>query len=160
MIFSFSPIINKNAQVLILGTMPGKESLRAGEYYAHPRNAFWKIMFELAGEDFSDNYAIRKRLLLNNNIALWDVLESCERVSSLDSDIRDELPNDIISLLKKYPQIRTIFFNGQHAAKLFKKYNPEIALVKYILPSTSPAHAVPFSRKAEQWHIIFEVSKV
>ncbi len=140
--------------MLILGTMPGKESLRAGEYYAHPRNAFWQIMFDLAGENFSDSYVSRKRLLLNNNIALWDVLESCERASSLDSDIRDEVPNDISSLLNKHPLIRTIFFNGQHASKLFKKYNPEIVLAQYTLPSTSPAHAVPLSRKAEQWRII------
>jgi G:T/U mismatch-specific DNA glycosylase len=120
--YSFPPISNPNARVLILGTMPGAQSLVLNQYYGHPQNAFWKIVFALFETDYSTDYEERKSLLLENNIAIWDVLEACIREGSLDSAIQEEVPNDIHSFLKTHPNITHIFFNGQKAAAFFKKY--------------------------------------
>ena len=134
--------------------MPGKESLRLQSYYGHGQNAFWKILFSLYHQPFSSNIEIRREILLQNGIALWDVLNYCERKSSLDSDIRQEVPNDIRNFLLTHACISRIFFNGSGAAKFFKKYFPDINLPTLILPSTSPAHAVKWERKLEVWSII------
>jgi hypoxanthine-DNA glycosylase len=153
-IYSFPPIANPECTVLILGTMPGKESLRAQAYYAHGQNAFWKIIFALYNRPFSFNIEIRKEILLQNGIALWDVLKYCERESSLDSDIRQEVPNDLRTFLFTYPYISKIFFNGAGAGKFFKKYFPDINLPTLTLPSTSPAHAIKWEHKLQVWTII------
>jgi double-stranded uracil-DNA glycosylase len=150
-IFSFPPIVDNKSRVLILGTMPGKESLLRNEYYAHPRNAFWQIMFSLFGQTYSDNYQIKKKLLLDHGIALWDVLKVCERHSSLDSDITVEEPNDFDTFFIQYPKIEAIFFNGQPAARFFKKYVSVNGQLSFILPSTSPAHAVNMDHKLSKW---------
>jgi len=134
--------------------MPGKESLRAQAYYAHGQNAFWKIIFALYNRPFSSDFEIRAEVLLQNGIALWDVLNYCERESSLDSDIRQEVPNDLRNFLLTHPSISRIFFNGTGAAKFFKKYFPEINLPTFTLPSTSPAHAVKWEQKLDVWSII------
>jgi hypoxanthine-DNA glycosylase len=86
-IYSFPAIADDNARILILGSMPGKASLQAGQYYAHPRNQFWPILGELVGAGPTLNYDARISVLLSANIALWDVLKSCYRSSSLDADI-------------------------------------------------------------------------
>ena len=134
--------------------MPGKESLRLQSYYAHGQNAFWKILFSLYDQPFSSNIEIRREILLQNGIALWDVLNYCERKSSLDSDIRREVPNDIRNFLLTHPCTSGIFFNGSGAAKFFKKYFPDINLPTLTLPSTSPAHAVKWEQKLEVWSVI------
>lgn len=156
LIFSFPPIVDHNSRMLILGTMPGKESLLRGEYYAHPRNAFWRIMFSLFGQPYSDNYQIKKELLLDQSIALWDVLKVCERHSSLDSDIAVEEPNDFSNFFIQYPKIETIFFNGQPAARFFKKYASAHGKPDFVLPSTSPAHAVSMEYKLSKWSVVKE----
>lgn len=155
-ISSFPPIVPTKAKVLILGTMPGVQSLQLQQYYGNPRNHFWKILFILCQVSFSTDYEERRKLLLKNNIALWDVLQACERPGSLDSAIIKEEPNDFSTFLKKHPTITHIFFNGQTAAKYFKKY---IALEQnytlITLPSTSPAHAgMLFEKKLKEWEII------
>ncbi|WPV65956.1 DNA-deoxyinosine glycosylase [Chitinophaga sp. LS1] len=82
---AFSPIVDENSKILILGTMPGERSLQQQQYYGHKGNQFWKLIFTLVDKPLSDNYEDKKRLLLNKGIALWDVLEYCERTSSADS---------------------------------------------------------------------------
>jgi len=154
--YSFPPISNPDAKILILGTMPGEQSLAANQYYGHPRNAFWKILFTLFDSPFSADYQLRKNLLLENRIALWDVLEVCVRPGSLDSAIVQEVPNDFNTFLKAHPNIRHIYFNGQKAAAFFKKYvKLENEYHLTTLPSTSPAHAgKSFEGKLKDWGII------
>lgn len=153
---SFPSISTPEAKVLVLGTMPGAESLRLNQYYGHNRNAFWKILFTLFDTPFSTAYEDRKMLLLKNNIAVWDVLQACIRKGSLDSAIEQEIPNDFNAFLEAHPNIEHIFFNGQKAAKYFRQYVtvPE----KYTLstlPSTSPANAgIPFEQKLSAWESI------
>lgn len=153
---SFASISDDNAKILILGTMPGAQSLALSEYYGNRRNHFWQLLFALFNEPYSTDYQIKKNLILKNHIALWDVLQACEREGSLDSAILKEVPNDCKEFLKTHPQITHIFFNGQPAAKFFKKYvtiDSKYTLVT--LPSTSPANAgFSFERKLEAWRQI------
>ncbi len=144
---SFSAKVNNNSKILILGSMPGEKSLMETQYYAHPYNRFWKIMGILCKEDnmVAFSYEDRINVLLRCGFALWDVIGKCRRDGSLDSAIKDEMPNDIKGLLKKYPNIKIICLNGNKAFSSFKKYFPEILEDKkysvHGLPSTSPANA-------------------
>lgn len=139
---SFAPAINENSKILILGSMPGIKSLQEAQYYAHPQNRFWKVMSVLCSTDMvSMNYQDRIQTLLNNNFALWDVIKSCSREGSLDSAIENEKPNNIKSILKKYPNIKTIYLNGNKAYSAFKKHFPEYLHLCKKMPSTSPANA-------------------
>ena len=120
----FPAVADADARILILGSMPGKASLHAAEYYAHPRNAFWPIIQELFAIDRQADYTTRLRLLRRQGIALWDVLQRCQRSSSLDSDIRSEgsISNDLATFLNMHPHIRHLFFNGSKAAQLYRQY--------------------------------------
>ncbi|GGF16615.1 DNA-deoxyinosine glycosylase [Flavobacterium limi] len=159
--YSFAPIASTDATILILGTMPGTKSLELQQYYGHPQNNFWRFMFEILNEDFSKEYQTRKSLLIKNNIALWDVLQFCERVGSLDSAIKNEITNDFELFLKNHSNIKTIFFNGQKAASFFKKYvtiDNKYQLIT--LPSTSPANASKtLESKLSEWKIIRQFLK-
>lgn len=153
-IYSFPPIWNPDCKVLILGSMPGKESLIQEQYYAHPRNTFWRILFSILNQDFSESYAVRKALLKNHQVGLWDVLQHCEREGSLDSAIKNEYPNAIVALIKESTHIKAVLFNGQKSAASFKKWigYSELKIPYYILPSTSPAHAgITFQKKLDIW---------
>ena len=153
---SFEPVIEGDCTVLILGSMPGLESLRRNEYYGHPRNAFWRLMFALLGAEPTENYAAKKRMLLDNHIALWDVIESCEREGSLDNAIKEARPNDFSGLYLKYPNIKRVFFNGAKAYDTYRRcvgFDDEMEYIR--LPSTSPAHAVGFEKKLTNWKKIF-----
>ena len=154
--FSFMPIAPQSATILILGTMPGTKSLEINQYYGHNQNNFWKFMFTILKEDFSNDYEVRKSLLHKNNIALWDVLQFCERVGSLDSAIKKEIPNDFETFLKDHPNIKTILFNGQKAASFFKKHvHLKKSYQLITLPSTSPANASKsLDFKLNEWKII------
>lgn len=154
--FSFSPISNDDAKVLILGTMPGTKSLELNQYYGHNQNNFWKFMFTIFKEDFSNDYENKKALLQKNKIALWDVLQFCDRVGSLDSAIKNEIANDFETFLKQHPNIKTILFNGQKAAAFFKKYvHLQKSYQLITLPSTSPANASKtYQSKLDEWKII------
>lgn len=136
--------------------MPSVQSLAANQYYGNPRNAFWKIIFTLFNTPFSSDYEQRKNVLLENRIALWDVLEACVRPGSLDSAIEQEVPNDFNSFLKTHPNIKYIYFNGQKAAAYFKKYiKLENDYQLTTLPSTSPANAgKSFEVKLKEWSVI------
>ena len=147
---SFAPLAPAagRARVLVLGSMPGAESLRQGRYYAHPQNAFWWIMGELFGAGPELAYAERARRLCSAQVAVWDVLRSCERPGSLDAAIRAEEPNDLAGLLTRQPNLRAIWFNGQKAARAFERHlAAPLARAGLwsrpvrVLPSTSPAHA-------------------
>lgn len=150
MIESLPPIVGKNPKMLILGSMPGPESLRRQQYYAHPQNAFWAFMFLLLGAEPSSDYAERRALIERSPVALWDVLATCEREGALDSGIRAAVPNDIAGLLLKHPGIGMVALNGGRAALEFKKLNIAVSSVR--LPSTSPAYAaMNRERKYELW---------
>ena len=154
----FEPIIPNNAKILILGSFPGVQSLVKQEYYAHPQNQFWKILFELLKAEFSTNYTIRQKLLHENHIAIWDVIDTCQRKGSLDVDIRKEAENNIKDLLEEHSTIKALFCNGQKSYKnLIKIMGTSSEIPIYALPSTSPAHAsMKKEEKLEQWKIILD----
>lgn len=163
MITCFNPIVDKDCKLIILGSMPGKESLRKQQYYGFIRNQFWKILSEIFDEELNNNYEDKTKFLLNHNIALWDVLKSCEREGSLDSNIKDEEANDFKSFFMKYPRIEYVLFNGTKAMQSFKKnigFDTYPHLKEYILlPSTSPAHTMKFDRKLDEWKIVKKLLK-
>lgn len=150
---SFHPIAGSSPRILVLGTMPSVKSLEVAEYYAHPRNAFWEIIASWGGVERPTDYSEKIRLIQQLNIALWDVCASCLREGSLDSAIRDEVPNDIPALLAQNPSIRAIAFNGQPAEKLFRRHFPDWNPVAFhTLPSTSPANTLSLEKKRAAWH--------
>jgi double-stranded uracil-DNA glycosylase len=158
----FKPVSTPTARVLILGTLPGVESLKQKQYYAKKQNSFWKIMGELVGAFPELPYEERLQRLKDSNIALWDVCAAAVRKGSLDSNIQSPVPNDFVSFFRKHKSIRSIYFNGQPAEKLFNRYvKPDmpawvLSLPFIVLPSTSPAHAsMNFGKKLERWREIF-----
>ncbi|WP_173052168.1 DNA-deoxyinosine glycosylase [Candidatus Nitrotoga sp. AM1P] len=161
-IHSFPPIETNNSRILILGTMPGKASLQAQQYYAHPRNVFWKIISEILGVKDVNSYEARTSSIVAARIALWDVLKSCRRESSLDSDIDHDtiMLNDFASFFKNHPHIHRVCFNGAKAESLYMKlvqpFLQTSSNIKYIrLPSTSPANATTsFDKKLGAWKAI------
>jgi hypoxanthine-DNA glycosylase len=149
--YSFDPVWAEDARLLILGTMPSVQSLLQGFYYAHPRNAFWPMMFELLGEAYSGEIEDKKRLLLLNRIALWDVALSAIRSGSLDSNIREAVPNDIPGLLTKCPGIHKVLLNGATALSLYRRLVPPQNVECVLLPSTSPANTMRYELKRAAW---------
>ena len=156
---SFPPIVDPQAHVLVLGTLPGEESLRRGEYYAHPRNLFWPIIFALFGERPASSYAERLAFLAAHRIAVWDVCEFGEREMSADTTIRLERPNAIDQLLDQHSLIRAVAFNGTTARRLYDRHFARRSDLAYLaLPSTSPAHArLDFAAKLARWAALREV---
>lgn len=154
------PVVAADARLLVLGSMPGSRSLEDQQYYAHPRNAFWPIMGELAGAGPALAYERRLEGLKAAGIALWDVVGQCRRPGSLDSRIEPDSvrANDIGGLLAGCPSLVCIAFNGQAAARLFKQHvvpalGKRYATIERVgLPSTSPAHAaMSVARKTQLW---------
>ncbi|MGH8107102.1 MAG: DNA-deoxyinosine glycosylase [Arenimonas sp.] len=161
----FAPVFSADSKMLILGSMPGEESLRLGQYYANPRNAFWRIIAKLTGNESELPYERRLKMLDDQCIALWDVLHSCRRSGSLDSAIETSSakPNDFDSFLTQNPRIRCIYFNGAFAENCYRKnvlpnLPPQLADIPILrLPSTSPANAsLGFEAKLRAWQAIFE----
>jgi hypoxanthine-DNA glycosylase len=147
-----APVIDPRVRILILGSFPGAASLAAQQYYAHPRNQFWKLVGALVGEDlYALPYVDRLPRLLAHRIGLWDVLEACEREGSLDSAIRRPAANDFDRLRHLCPELETVGFNGQASGK----FAPQFAGNGYrtvVLPSSSPAHmAMTFEQKLAIW---------
>ena len=158
---SFAPLEDRRASVLILGSMPGAASLRAGEYYAHPRNAFWPILGQLMGFDPGLPYGERVRCLTSAGIAVWDVLATCQRTGSGDAEIEDSTitVNDFASFFRDHPQVRSVFFNGTKAEACFRRWaQPQLQIAEVAfqrLPSTSPANAsYSFEKKRGAWSVI------
>jgi hypoxanthine-DNA glycosylase len=159
--FGFPPVATPRARVLVLGTLPGRLSLERGEYYANPRNMFWKIIAARIA-DLPPDYAGRVAALSQHGIALWDVLAAATRSGSLDADIgEDAIPNHFSAFLHIHPYIQLIAFNGATAAKLYERFvlpalaEPQRAIARATLPSTSPAHAgMPFKDKVARWSVL------
>lgn len=141
-ISGLKPFINESSRILILGSMPSIASLQDGFYYAHPQNRMWKIIAAIAGVDELKTIEERKQAALKLHLAFFDVIESCEREGSLDSNIKAVKPNDINSLLLRYPKIKRVITNGNKAKDLFLTYNHDCKAEIIHLPSTSPANAV------------------
>ncbi|MBK8764073.1 MAG: DNA-deoxyinosine glycosylase [Burkholderiaceae bacterium] len=146
------PVADPRAQVLVLGSFPGQASLAAGHYYAHPRNQFWPLMSAVLGEELAAlDWPARYRRLRDRRIALWDVIEACERPGSLDANIRQASANDLDALLAALPRLRRIVFNGGTAARQARRF-ADAGFEVHVLPSSSPAHAaLSFERKLERW---------
>ena len=151
------PLCSSGARVLLLGSMPGAVSLKQQQYYAHPRNLFWPIMARLARFNADLPYQDKTRALLKSGVALWDVIDSCQRSGSLDSAIRNEQVNDFAEFFQQQPALAAIGFNGAKAWQSFKRYVLPLQIVPQhiqliTLPSTSPAHAaMSFDDKLTQW---------
>ena len=162
-VHSFPPVTDTSVTKLILGSMPGKASLVANQYYAHPRNIFWPVMQTVMSVRSDLPYATRCKELTQNKVALWDVLKMCTRTGSLDSDIVESsiIPNDFESFLRVHSQIRAIYFNGAKAESIFVRHVvPNLSSVfagiaMTRLPSTSPANAsISLADKVAQWKAV------
>jgi TDG/mug DNA glycosylase family protein len=158
----FPPICQSDAHTLVLGSVPSRESLSRKKYYAHPRNSFWPIMTRLLDITNMD-YTGRAQQAMEGGIAIWDVLQTCKRHSSLDSDIEDSsiVTNDFRTFFEEHPGITRVFFNGAKAESVYLKHvlphlpagQAKIKLQR--LPSTSPANAaMTVKRKLEKWRVI------
>ncbi|BAP32576.1 G:T/U mismatch-specific DNA glycosylase [Chryseobacterium sp. StRB126] len=156
-ISSFPPLIDDQSEILILGSIPGVKSLEMQQYYAHPQNKFWKIILELLNEKFTEDYSKRIGIVKKHHIALWDVIDSCERKGSLDSEIKNEEANQIDALLEEHPNVKAIFCNGGKSYKNLRKLlGKNYKLPIFLMPSTSPLHTISFERKFEEWKKVLE----
>ena len=163
-VHSLPPVINDQAEILILGSMPGKTSLKSGQYYAHPQNLFWRLLEDILHISRSFDYQERCACLVEHRIGLWDTVKTCTRSSSLDSDILDTsiVVNNVSKLLTTYCHINLICFNGKKAEQIFLRHiAPTLdhylldSLKLVCLPSTSPANAsILFASKLKKWSII------
>lgn len=147
------PVYDENSKILILGSFPSEASRMCGFYYGHPQNRFWRVLPRVLEKDLNGGKEEKIRFLLDNNIALWDVIGSCTVSGSSDSSIKNVIPNDIAPILKA-ADIKAVYLNGKLANKLFEKYiNCDIPHI--CLPSTSPANAVySLDRLVSEWSVI------
>jgi len=162
---SFPPIASQKSKALILGSMPGPESLRAEQYYANQQNAFWRIMGELFKAGPSLPYEERLARLLSVGVALWDSLQACVRPGGLDAAITDEVASDFAGFFKKHPNITHVFFNGKKAENAFRRHAlPLLTEDRHIfqrLPSTSPANArMTLDAKVQAWRAVKNILKL
>lgn len=148
----FSPVFNEQSRILILGTFPSVKSREQKFYYGHPQNRFWKVIARLVNAEVPLTIAEKKTLLLDNKIAVWDVIESCEITGSSDSSIKNVRPADLRMILERAP-IQKIYANGSTAKKLYDRYSLEKTGKEITgLPSTSPANAAySLERLLEYW---------
>lgn len=153
MLRGFSPVVAADTHTIVLGSFPGEASLAATQYYAHPRNQFWRLLGSVTGEASLHElpYDARLERMLAHGIGIWDVLDACQREGSLDSAIRNAQPNDFASLREHAPLLRKVCFNGKTAGR----FAPVIAAAGYetlVLPSSSPANAMlSFEQKLLVW---------
>ena len=164
-IHSFEPVCRHDARILLLGSMPGKVSLQANQYYAHHRNVFWRIIEDIFNISHTTPYQQRLDALQVHRVALWDVLKTCTRKSSLDSDIEESsiMPNDFQTFFSTHQEIRQLYFNGAKAEAAYLKYVQPYLSRQYQplkttrLPSTSPANAsMSYQDKVKAWKCIAE----
>lgn len=155
---AFDPVVDANTRLLILGSLPGEASLAAGQYYAHPRNAFWRLMSALLEQtDLHERpYEARLAALRARGIGLWDTVVEAERIGSLDTAIRLPTHADLPGLMAALPNLRAVAFNGGKAAKLGDRIlgAGDSIITRLTLPSSSPAMARPLAWKAEHWAVL------
>jgi TDG/mug DNA glycosylase family protein len=162
----FPPISSPIAHTLVLGSLPGRKSLEMQQYYAHPQNAFWKLIGAIFDADGKLPYERRVKILTSRGIALWDVLAAAERPGSLDSSIVHATArvNDFRAFFREHPRLRRVLFNGRKAEQMFERFakpalGAEFSWIRFAcLPSTSPAHAgMTFAKKLDSWRILEEM---
>ena len=148
----FEPIFDERSEILILGTFPSVKSRENQFYYGHPQNRFWKVLAALTGSELPETVEEKKKMLLDNRIAIWDVIAQCDIAGSSDSSIKNVVPADIGRVLKD-SNIQKIYANGNTAKKLYDKYVlPKVQIEIEGLPSTSPANAgYSLDRLIEAW---------
>ena len=148
---SFDPVFAPDAKVMIVGSMPSVKSLADAQYYAHPRNAFWPILFDIFGQMPHNDYIRKMYLIRDNRLALWDAAACCYREGSLDSNMRDIVYNDFNRLYAQCPGIDTVLCNGGTAHTLFMKsgFAGDRRVIR--MPSTSPAYTMPYDKKLAVW---------
>lgn len=154
-IHNISPVFDENSKILILGSFPSVKSREQGFFYGHPQNRFWRVISSITNEDLPSTIEEKKALLLKHNIAVWDVIKSCDIVGSSDSSIENVCINDF-SIIFNVANIKRIYANGDKSYSLFKKYySKDIEIVK--LPSTSPANAqYNLIRLCDVWRVILD----
>lgn len=150
---SFPPVADARTRVLVLGSLPGEESLARAQYYANPRNHFWRLIGAVVGADLALlPYEARLRALLDARVGLWDTVGAATRRGSLDGAIRDHKANDLAALAARLPELRAVGFNGGKSAALgTAQLNARADLALIPLPSSSPAYTRPFEEKLAQW---------
>jgi hypoxanthine-DNA glycosylase len=153
------PVADRRTRLLVLGSFPGAASLRAQQYYAHPRNQFWPILASLWGLDLPAlPYAERLAQMRHRGLGLWDVYAACCREGSLDSAIEDAVPNDLAALVRQLPALRSIAHNGGESARAMR-LTRTLGVPVHRLPSTSPANASwSFERKLAAWRGVFDAA--
>jgi hypoxanthine-DNA glycosylase len=155
MLCGFPPVVGADTHTLVLGSFPGEASLAATQYYAHPRNQFWRLLAAILEEPLVElPYHARLDRLLMHGIGVWDVLAACEREGSLDVAIRNATPNDFASLRAHAPKLSKVCFNGKTAGR-FAPVIAEAGYTTLVLPSSSPANAMlSFDQKLRLWRDI------
>ena len=155
---NFGPVYDAASEILILGSFPSVKSREAAFFYGHPRNRFWPLMGRILERDVPTDVEGKRELMLNEGIALWDVIEECDIIGSSDSSIRNVVPVDIMAVLNA-AQIGEIYCNGSTSFKLFMKYlNPVCGRIPVKLPSTSPANAAcRFEQLFDEWKAIRDI---
>ena len=155
---SFPPVVDPNTRLLILGSLPGEASLAACQYYANPRNAFWRLLETVLDAPLVTlAYAERLATLQSHGVGLWDVVAEAERRGSLDTAILNPSANDLLTLVETLPALQAVAFNGGTSAKLGSRLLAPVAnrMALIALPSSSPAHAArSFAEKAEAWSLL------
>ena len=156
MLQGLAPVIAPDTRLVVLGSFPGAASLAAQQYYGHPRNALWALLWALWNEDLVGlAYDDRLAALARHRVGLWDVYEQCEREGSLDSAIRAPLPNDLASLRRRAPELQAVAHNGAESARS-RRITEQLGVAVHTLPSTSPANASwSFERKLAAWRDVF-----
>ena len=150
----FPPVVDAGIETLILGSFPSVASLGKAQYYGHPQNHFWRLVGAVFGEPLPDiEYERRLRTLLERRIGLWDIIGTCARKGSLDSDIRNPRHNDFDRVTRIAKKLRRVCFNGQTAGKLEPLFS-EWGFETIVLPSSSPANTLQFELKLVQWRQI------
>lgn len=152
------PLFNANSETLILGSFPSVKSREAAFFYGHPQNRFWSVIAAVFGEEKPLTVEEKKKLVLDNKLALWDVIASCEIEGSADSTIKNVTANDL-SIIINNSKVKKIFVNGKTAEKYYIKYTfPKTGIKAVCLPSTSPANAAwSFEKLVEAWKTILTV---
>ena len=164
MLTGLAPLVSNQTRLLILGSFPGVASLQAQQYYGHPQNQFWRVLSAILGNIYTssllklgaNSYQIRSEWLLSKKLGVWDVYATCERVGSLDSNIRQPVLNDFSMLKTLCPDLQAIAHNGGESFK-HAKHTQNLGVPVFRLPSTSPANASwSFERKVAAWRDVFE----